>query len=164
MSISEEQMSNGLSLALLQAEKARLEQTYPIGAVVTSLDGRVIAEAHNRVKSSNDPTAHAEIEVIRKAGLFLQIHKRQGVLYTTVEPCLMCTGAILAADIAVLVWGVSDSYGGAVSFVADAYRRENVVMPQIIAEPSPELGRKICELMKEWELSRGYPATNWERG
>ena len=159
--IDEQQIFNGLSLALVQAEKAKREQTYPIGAIITSFDGTVIAQAHNRVKSQHDPTAHAEIEVIRKAGLYLQKNKGQGILYTTIEPCLMCIGAILAADISVLVWGVSDSYGGAVDFVANSYQKENLVMPHVIAEPFPELGKMICELMRTWELSRGYPSELW---
>lgn len=163
ITISEQQVFNGLSLALAQAKLARQEHTYPIGAVITSLDGSVIAEAHNRVKSNSDPTAHAEMEVIRKAGTFLQKNKRQSVLYTTIEPCLMCTGAILNSDIAVVVWGVSDTYGGAVGFVASSYKKENLVMPKIIAEPSPELAKKICALMREWDGSRGYSTAIWDR-
>jgi len=150
-------------LALAEARKAQRKHTYPIGAVLTTLDGELIAKAHNRVKSHHDPTAHAEVEVIRKAGAFLQKDKRQSVLYTTTEPCLMCMGAILAADIAVVVWGVSDAYGGAADFIADSYRRQNLVLPQLVREPLPELVGPICELMKSWDVSRGYSTEIWNR-
>jgi len=157
------QISVGLNLALAEARKAQRKHTYPIGAVLTTLDGELIAKAHNRVKSHHDPTAHAEVEVIRKAGAFLQKDKRQSVLYTTTEPCLMCMGAILAADIAVVVWGVSDAYGGAADFIADSYRRQNLVLPQLVREPLPELVGPICELMKSWDVSRGYSTEIWNR-
>lgn len=161
--LSQQQISIGLTLALAEAKKAQRKHTYPIGAVLTTLDGTLIAKAHNRVKSHNDPTAHAEIEVIRKAGLFLQKNKYQSVLYTTCEPCLMCMGAILHADISDLVWGVSDSYGGAVDFVRNSYQKENMIFPTVIAEPLPELSKEICELMKIWDASRGYSTEIWEK-
>jgi len=162
-SLSDGQVSDGLRLALAEARKAQRKHTYPIGAVITTLDGDVIAKAHNRVKSHHDPTAHAEVEVIRKAGAFLQKNKRQGVLYTTMEPCLMCMGAIIMADISVVVWGVSDTYAGAVDFVMNTYQKENLVLPQLVREPLPELIGPICELMKAWDVSRGYSTEIWNR-
>lgn len=159
--ISEQQLSIGLSLAVAEAKKARLKQNYPYGAVITTLNGNVIAKAHNRVKPLHDPTAHAEVEVIRKAGMFLRNNKRQSILYTTIEPCLMCIGAILASDISVLVWGVNDSNGGAVNFTINSYRKEKIIFPQIISEPLPEISMQICELMRSWEISRGRSPQNW---
>lgn len=161
--LSEHQISIGLNLALTEAEKAQQAQTYPIGAVITALDGEIIAKAHNRVKSHHDPTAHAEIEVIRSAGLFLSKNKWQGILYTTIEPCLMCVGAILAADIAVLVWGASDLRSGAVQFILKSYEKEDLVFPQIIAEPDPDFSARIRGMMRNWETSRGYSPENWNR-
>ena len=103
--ITNEQIVDGLRLALEQARAAKHQNTCPIGAIITDKEGNVIAQAHNMVVPNQDPTAHAEIEVIRKAGKYLREHKYQSVLHTTVEPCLMCMGAIIASDIAMVVGG-----------------------------------------------------------
>ncbi len=155
------QITDGLRLALEQARKAEQLGTYPIGAIITDAKGNVIAQAHNLVIPHNDPTAHAEIEVIRKAGAYLRKHKCESVLYVTVEPCLMCMGAIMAADITAVVWGVNDQYGGAARFVLEQYKKENARKVHAMPEPRAEIAREIREMMKKWECSRGYPEENW---
>jgi tRNA(adenine34) deaminase len=94
----------------LEAEK---ENNLPIGAVI-SLDGRIIAEGKNAIWFPKfNPNRHAEIEALRNVPQELWKHSRNMTLYTTLEPCLMCTGAILLHHIGRIMYGSSDDYGGA---------------------------------------------------
>lgn len=88
----------------------------PVGAIVLAPDGKtVIGAAHNAPLSGNDPTAHAEILAIRQAAKTLGNYRLNDcTLYVTLEPCTMCAGAIAHARIKNLVFGTSDSKGGAV--------------------------------------------------
>ena len=108
-----------MMLALSEAEKARDKGEVPIGAVIVT-DGRVIARGHNLRESKNDPTAHAEIIAIRKAAKKLNSWRLiNSILYVTVEPCVMCIGAIVLARIPRLVFGCLDPKGGAVGSLYD---------------------------------------------
>jgi len=99
--------------ALLQAESAFKAGEVPIGAVAVH-QKTIIAEAHNQVEFLRDATAHAEILCLKKASAHLQNWRLTGVtLYTTVEPCAMCLGAILLSRIERLVWGAPDIRHGA---------------------------------------------------
>lgn len=101
-------------LAIEEAEAAAAAGEVPIGAVAV-LDGEPIARNHNRSIEQNDPTAHAEILVLRECGRLLGNYRLPGVnLYVTIEPCLMCTGAIIWARINRLVYGTRDAKAGAV--------------------------------------------------
>lgn len=100
--------------ALEEARGGLSEGEVPVGAVLVDPTGHVLAKAHNRPIALHDPTAHAEILVLRKAGLLLQNYRLTGsVLVTTVEPCIMCMGAIVHARVAHLVFGARDSKAGA---------------------------------------------------
>lgn len=100
--------------ALAEAAAATEEGEVPIGAVVVA-EGRVIAAAHNRPITANDPTAHAEILALRAAAQRLGNYRLSGCdLYVTLEPCPMCVGAMVHARIRRLVYGVRDPKGGAV--------------------------------------------------
>ena len=102
-----------MSLAIKQAIKAEKEGEVPIGAVLIK-DDFLIAEAHNQPISTNDPTAHAEIQVLRKAGMKLQNYRlNDSTLYVTLEPCAMCLGAMMHARIARIVYGTNDQKTGA---------------------------------------------------
>ncbi len=104
-----------MRLALRQAQQALRKGEVPVGAVLT-LGDRVIARAFNRPIGSSDPSAHAEIAVLRKAGKYLGNYRLIGAtLYVTLEPCLMCAGAIVQARIGRLVYGADDPKNGAVS-------------------------------------------------
>ena len=97
-----------MALALEQAKKAEEEGEVPVGAVLVK-DGLLIAKAHNQPISTNDPTAHAEIQLIRAAGEELKNYRLTGTsLYVTLEPCAMCLGAIMHARIERLVFGAYD--------------------------------------------------------
>lgn len=99
--------------ALLQARLAEANGEVPIGAVLVR-DGQVLAEAFNCPISTHDPTAHAEIVALRQAGKLLRNYRLVGAtLYVTLEPCVMCMGAILHARIARLVFGATDPQRGA---------------------------------------------------
>ena len=98
--------------ALAQAEAAAEAEEVPVGAVAV-LDGRVLAEAHNRPRSLNDPTAHAEILALRAAGAELDHWWLDRVtLYVTLEPCAMCAGAMVLARIGRLVYAAADPKAG----------------------------------------------------
>jgi tRNA(adenine34) deaminase len=104
-----------LTLAIQEAEQAAQEGTFPIGAVLVGPEGQIVSRGRNGVYRAGDYTAHAEIEVIRQAGSLLMTSEYKGkcTLYTTWEPCLMCTGALIVAYIARVVWAANDEIGGA---------------------------------------------------
>lgn len=103
-----------MALALEEARKAARAGEVPIGAVL-ALDGKVVAQAGNRTRALNDPTAHAEMLVVREAASRLSAERLTGAdLYVTLEPCAMCAAAISFARIRRLYFGASDEKGGAV--------------------------------------------------
>ena len=105
-----------VDLALVEARRAADAGEVPIGAVVV-LDGTVIARAHNAPIILQDPTAHAEVLALRAAARELGNYRlERAMLYTTVEPCVMCCGALVHARVARLVYGAADpKAGGAAS-------------------------------------------------
>jgi tRNA(adenine34) deaminase len=103
-----------MRLALEQARQGAYAGEVPVGAVI-EIDGVAIAAAHNRPIALGDPTAHAEVLAIREAGRVLGNFRLPGAtLYATVEPCIMCCGAIITARIERLVYGAADPKAGAV--------------------------------------------------
>jgi tRNA(adenine34) deaminase len=103
-----------MRLALAEAERARALGEVPVGAVVVSPEGLVIGAGYNRPISALDPTAHAEIDAMRAAGQSVRNYRLTGcTLYVTVEPCLMCVGAMVHARISLVVYGVSEPKSGA---------------------------------------------------
>ena len=102
-----------MNLAIKQAIKAEKEGEVPIGAILVK-DGLLIAKAHNQPILTHDATAHAEIQVLRKAGKKLQNYRlTDSTLYVTLEPCAMCLGAMMHARIARIVYGANDQKTGA---------------------------------------------------
>ena len=103
-----------MEMALEEANMGAMEGEVPIGAVLIK-GGDIIARDHNRCIQFNDPTAHAEILVIRKGGEVLGNYRlAETTLYVTVEPCPMCAGAITQGRIERLVYGAPDEKTGAV--------------------------------------------------
>ena len=99
--------------ALRLARRAENEGEVPVGAVVV-IDGEVVGEGWNRPIGSQDPTAHAEIVALRQAAANLGNYRLPGAtLYVTLEPCVMCAGAIVHARVAEVVFGASDPRAGA---------------------------------------------------
>lgn len=110
-----------MAAALEQALLAEAAGEVPVGAVVVS-DGRIIGRGYNRPISSSDPTAHAEIVALRDAAARLGNYRLIDCsLYVTLEPCVMCSGAIFHARIARLVYGARDPKTGAAGSVLDLY-------------------------------------------
>ncbi|GAC1535836.1 MAG: tRNA adenosine(34) deaminase TadA [Acidimicrobiales bacterium] len=103
-----------MGLALAEAVAAPGHDDVPVGAVVVTLDGTVVARRHNERELTNDPTAHAEILALRDAAARLGSWRLDGMtLYVTLEPCPMCAGALVAARIARVVFGTPDPKAGA---------------------------------------------------
>lgn len=103
-----------MEIALEEARRAAEEGEVPVGAVAV-LDGRLLARNHNRSLQLCDPTAHAEILVLREAALRVGNYRLNGLdLLVTLEPCPMCAGAMVWARIRRLVYGAVDEKGGAV--------------------------------------------------
>lgn len=110
-----------MRLALEQAQEARRLGEVPVGALVI-IDGRVAGAGHNRPISSNDPTAHAEIVAMREAAARLGNYRLSGAtLYVTVEPCMMCVGAMVHARVRTLVYGAPEPKAGAVTSTQRAH-------------------------------------------
>jgi len=105
-----------MQLALDEARLAAEAGEVPIGAVlVRVVDGKVLARAGNRTIRDCDPTAHAEIVVLREASRALSNYRLSGTtMYVTLEPCAMCAGAIIQARVPRVVYGADDPKGGAV--------------------------------------------------
>ena len=105
--------------ALLLARRAEAMGEVPVGAVIVR-DGRVLGEGWNRPINGHDPTAHAEIVALRDAARRIGNYRLTGsTLYVTLEPCVMCAGAIVHARVARLVFGADDPKAGAVRSVYD---------------------------------------------
>jgi tRNA(adenine34) deaminase len=103
-----------MALALEAAKKAGQIGEVPIGAVLVAKNGEILAVAHNQTAGLCDPTAHAEILALREAAVKLNNYRLLNTtLYVTVEPCMMCMGAIVHARIAQVVWGAGDPKWGA---------------------------------------------------
>jgi tRNA(adenine34) deaminase len=104
-----------MRLALEEADAAARHGDVPVGAVVVSKDGVVLAREHNRREQDSDPTAHAELLAIREATRHLSGWRLEGAtVYVTLEPCAMCAGALVNARIARLVYGATDPKAGAI--------------------------------------------------
>jgi tRNA(adenine34) deaminase len=111
-----------MRLALAEAEKAASVGETPVGAVLV-IDGTVVSTAHNRRETWQDPVAHAELLAIREASARLgRWRLPDATLYVTLEPCLMCAGALVLARVGRLVYGCRDPKAGALGSVYDVVR------------------------------------------
>lgn len=110
-----------MRLALVQAALARENGEVPVGAVLV-LEGAVIGRGYNRPIASADPTAHAEIVAMRAAATAVGNYRLSGAtLYVTVEPCLMCVGAMVHARIGTVVYGATEPRSGAIVSMTSAH-------------------------------------------
>lgn len=116
-----------MRMALAQAELSLAEGNLPIGAVIAH-GGKVIATGRNSVDSGNNDTGHAELAAIQSIAPFLFAHKRECTIYTTLEPCMMCLGAIVNAGISTITIGAIDTFVGATGLLAhsDYYRSKQL--------------------------------------
>lgn len=106
--------ADAMRAALEQAYEARRRDEIPVGAVLIDASGRCLGRGFNRTISDHDPSGHAEIVALRAAGVQLRNHRMPGAtLFVTLEPCMMCLGAIFHARLARVVYGASDPKTGA---------------------------------------------------
>jgi len=113
-----------MRIALAQAELARAQGEVPVGAVVVK-DGEVVAVGYNQPIGRHDPTAHAEIVALRLAAEKLGNYRLPGCeLYVTLEPCAMCSGAMMHARLARVVYAASDPKTGVCGSVLDLFAHE----------------------------------------
>ena len=129
--------------ALAEARVAASEGEVPVGAVVVA-EGRIIARAHNQTELLNDPTAHAEMLAITAAvGALGAKYLTDCSLYVTVEPCVMCAGAIGWSQLRRVVFGASDKKRGYQTFAPNAFHPKTVVEKGVMEEECAEEMRKF---------------------
>ena len=115
-----------MKAALIEARKAQEAGEVPVGAVVV-LDDAVIGAGFNHPISSHDPTAHAEVIALRAAGRAIGNYRLTGAtLYVTVEPCLMCVGAMVHARIGLVVYGAAEPKAGALESMTRAHELDGL--------------------------------------
>ena len=129
--------------ALKQAQIAFDEDEVPIGAIVV-MNNKIVAKAYNQVEKLNDATAHAEIIALTSAfGSMGSKYLPDATLYVTVEPCLMCTGALYWSKIKRIVYGASDVKSGGLRFFTD---EDGLIKPEVWPfHPKAELVKGILE-------------------
>ena len=117
------------------AEAAQSGQDVPVGALIVNAAGEIIAQAHNNREITHDPTGHAEIIAIREATAAIEDWRLEGcTLVVTLEPCVMCAGAIVAARIPRVVFGAWDERVGASGSLYDLLREARLGAPvEVIA-------------------------------
>ena len=147
-----------LEMALEEAEQALKEDTYPVGAVIVDENFNLISRGRNRVHPAKDATAHAEIDAIRNAGQAIfnaKIKRERFTIYSSLEPCPMCTGGILFANIKRVVWLLNDDLGfGGYKKIKDSKvfdARFNVI--EMIEQPYEDLKNRQQALMSKWALN-----------
>jgi tRNA(adenine34) deaminase len=113
--VEQDRDAHWMRQALAAATEARTRDEVPVGACVVTSDGRLLALAGNRTRTDCDPTAHAEIVALREAARNFGNYRLTGaVVYSTIEPCAMCAGALIQARVKQLVYGARDERFGAV--------------------------------------------------
>jgi tRNA(adenine34) deaminase len=150
-----------MRLALAEAADAASEGEVPVGAVVLSPAGEVVARGHNRREADRDPTAHAEIIAIRAAARAAGDWRLDGhTLVVTLEPCTMCAGAIAAARLARLVFGAADPRAGAVGSLWDVIRDPRVMpWPEVIGGV---LSSESLHLIQTFFQERRHPGERYQ--
>lgn len=129
--------------ALMEADKAYKRGEVPVGAVIVSKK-RIIARAHNLTETLNDVTAHAEMQAITAAADVLGgKYLNECTLYVTVEPCVMCAGAIAWAQTGKLVFGAADEKRGYRKFAPAALHPKTVVIEGVLTGECAELMKKF---------------------
>jgi tRNA(adenine34) deaminase len=140
-----------MHLAIEEAQKSG--DDVPVGAVLVSSTGEVIASGYNQKELLSDPTSHAEIEALRKVAEALGDWRLEDVtLYVTLEPCVMCAGAIVAARIPRVVFGARDQKVGAAGSAYDILRDPRLGKP--IEVLGGVLEKECAALLKDFFTSR----------
>ena len=142
-----------MKIAIQEAKKAVNEGEVPVGAILVK-NGMVIAKAHNRPITKNDATAHAEILAIRKAGKKEKNYRLVGTtLYVTLEPCLMCLGALINARIERIVFGAKNTKNGFCGSLVDLtndsqFNHRAIVTGGVLEKQCQEILRSFFKLRR----------------
>lgn len=138
-----------MRLAISEAWKAYNEGEVPIGAVLIDESGILICADHNRIEQLNDATAHAEILVLRAASKKLSRRRLSGCsLYSTVEPCPMCAGALVLCRVENLIYGATDSKFGAAESIFNVV--DNKFLNHRLNVTAGILEKECLEVMKKF--------------
>jgi tRNA(adenine34) deaminase len=147
-----------MHLAIEQARSAEADGEVPVGAIVVDAHGEILARGNNQVLRTSDPTAHAEIVALRAAGTALANYRLLGcTLYTTLEPCAMCAGAILHARVARLVYATPDPKAGACGSVLSVLNHP--ALNHRVEVVSGVLAEECSALLTNFFRARREPAT-----
>ena len=143
---------NYMKRALFQAEKAYRKDEVPVGAVVI-LDDQIISEAHNNSIKGLDPSGHAEIEALKKAALVVGNYRiKEAVMYVTLEPCMMCCGALVQARLLEVVFAARDPKSGVV--VSNGQLLESSFLNHKVRYRQGPLENESSEILKRFFASR----------
>ena len=142
-----------MAQALAEARNAFDAGEVPVGALVVSKDGEIVGRGYNRPISSHDPTSHAEIVAMREAAQRLQNYRLTGTtLYCTLEPCVMCAGAMVHARISRLVFGARDPRAGAAGSIYNVVNDSRLNHQLEIVEGARESEcRQLLQEFFEWK-------------
>ena len=140
--------------ALIEAKKALKKGEVPVGAVVV-LEEDIIGRGYNQPITNNDPTAHAEIMALRDAAMNLKNYRLKDTLvYTTLEPCLMCAGALVHARIKKLIYSASDPKSGVIESNGNLMR--SAFLNHKISYEGGILKEESSEILKNFFLNKRY--------
>ncbi|SFS62514.1 tRNA(adenine34) deaminase [Succinivibrio dextrinosolvens] len=154
-----------MRLAMEMAKEAYRIGEVPVGCVIADAEGNVISTGYNRSITDNDPSAHAEMVAIRNAGNILNNYRMPGLsLYVTLEPCCMCSGAIIHARIAKVYYGASDLKTGACGSVFNVMSdpRHNHSVECIGGILADECSKMLSDFFRERRIQKKAEAQKSE--
>lgn len=158
-----------MNRALELAASAAANGEVPVGAVLTDGEGRILAEAANAPIRLNDPTAHAEILVLRAAGRMRGNYRLPGTrLYVTLEPCPMCASATVHARVDRLIFAAHDPKSGACGTVVDLLAHESMnhrvaVTGGLLEQPAGDLLKQFFKVRRREAAARSQPSCHQKR-
>ena len=150
-----------MQIAISEANLAKSKDEIPVGAVLIQ-NNELIAQAHNQPISHNDPTAHAEIQVLRIAAKQQRNYRLVGsTIFVTLEPCAMCLGAMMHARIKRIVFGASDSKtgvcGSCANLTSEAFFNHKIsVLGGILEKESKEILQSFFKLRRKEQAKKNY--------
>jgi len=150
-----------MQIAISEANLAKSKNEIPVGAVLIQ-NSELIAQAHNQPISHNDPTAHAEIQVLRIAAKQQRNYRLVGsTIYVTLEPCAMCLGAMMHARIKRIVFGASDPKtgvcGSCANLTSEAFFNHRIaVLGGILENESKEILQSFFKLRRKEQAKKNY--------
>ena len=150
-----------MQIAISEANLAKSKDEIPVGAVLIQ-NSELIAQAHNQQISNNDPTAHAEIQVLRIAAKKQSNYRLVGsTIYVTLEPCTMCLGAMMHARIKRIVFGASDPKtgvcGSCANLASEAFFNHRIeVLGGILEKESKEILQSFFKLRRKEQAKKNY--------